>query len=332
MADRPVRAAIAGCGENGIGRGTRAGADLWFTHAGVYSRHPRVELVAAADPSADRRELCRRVWNVDRLYPTVDALLAAERIGVLSVCTPDETHASVALTAIAAGVPAVFCEKPIASTAADAEHMVTAARQRGAVLAVNHHRRWEAGHREVRAMIARGDLGRPLAVTVLFAGGFRRVGTHAVDLLRYFFGDGAVVSAATFPDESVQARLRFNGGVGATVTAWPKSGSGAYDLFEIDIVATRGRVRVADFGAQIHHWPVMPSDEYGGDLELARQASVVPSDMRSAFVNGVDAVLAAREGAPLASTGEDALEAVRLLEAIEEAALATPAATGRIRA
>jgi predicted dehydrogenase len=321
------RAAIAGCGVNGAGRGTREGADLWFTHAGAYLRHPGVELVAVADPSPERRELCRRVWGVEHAYASVEELLRAERVDLLSVCTPDEEHTAVTLAAIEAGVPAIFCEKPLAATSSDGARMVEAARARGTVLAVNHHRRWEAGHRDVRAMIARGDLGRPLAVTALFAGGLRRVGTHAIDLLRYFFGGVDGVTSASMSDGGlVHVRLPLTGGASATVIAWPKTDPDAFDLFELDIIGTRGRVRLADFGASIHHWRVAPSDEYGGDPELAREFSIVTSDMRTAFVNGVDAILAAcATGGDVASSGADALEALRLLEAIEHAGRVTVA-------
>ena len=327
MSSQLLRAAIVGCGVNGVGRGTDDGSDLWFTHAGAYHRHPRVRVVAAADISPERRERCRRVWGIDRLYDSADALLDAEQVDVLSVCTPDDAHPDVALAAIAAGVPAVFCEKPIAATVADAERMVDAARRRGVVLAVNHHRRWEAGHREARAIVARGELGGILSARVLFAGGLRRVGTHAVDLLRYFFGDVTNVLAATVSDGTrMRARLEFSGGVEAALDAWPKSGAEAFDLFELDVVGTRGRILVADLGARIERWCVAPSDEYGGNLELSRYRSIIASDMRSAFLSGVDAVITARAtDGRTASSGEDGLAALRVLEAIDAAARATAA-------
>ncbi len=310
--ERLLRVAIAGCGRIGSGRGSREGADLWYTHAGAYARHPRTELVAAADIDRQRLDRCGRSWNVASLYSSVEAMLAAERIDILSICTPDENHAATAMAAIAAGVPALFCEKPLDSSLDAAQRLVETAMARGTRLAVNHHRRWEQGHREVRRRIAGGVLGPIQRVRVLYAGPLGRVGTHGVDLLRYFFGE--VVEVRAQAGDRGEFVLRFAGEVLATFAVCDQQ---AFDLFEIDIVGTAGRIVIADFGARILQWTVEPNPEYGGDLELSATPVAIASDMRQAFVDGVDAVVAALDhGAPLDSSGADALATLRVVDAV----------------
>src|SRR6201990_206456 len=53
-------------------------------------------------------------------------LIARDDIDVIDICTPGDTHAEIALAALAAGKH-VLCEKPLANTVAEAEAMVRAA-------------------------------------------------------------------------------------------------------------------------------------------------------------------------------------------------------------
>ncbi|WP_194396810.1 Gfo/Idh/MocA family protein [Microbacterium atlanticum] len=71
----------------------------------------------------------------------VDRLLADPEVDVVAICSPPEEHAEQILAAVAAGKRAIFCEKPIATTVADAERAVEACRAAAIPLIVgtNHY-------------------------------------------------------------------------------------------------------------------------------------------------------------------------------------------------
>jgi predicted dehydrogenase len=97
---------------------------------------PGLRVVACADQDRDRaRALAARYGAV--ACSSVEELLALPDVRVVVVATPPAGHAQAAITALDAGRH-VFCEKPMAMTAADALQVKEAAERSGAVLAVDH--------------------------------------------------------------------------------------------------------------------------------------------------------------------------------------------------
>ncbi|HEY0178490.1 MAG TPA: Gfo/Idh/MocA family oxidoreductase [Dokdonella sp.] len=151
-------------------------------------------LAAAADdaPAAER---------VDSL----DALLACDLDGVV-IATPSALHAAQAVAALERGV-AVFCQKPLARTAAEARRVVDAARANDRLLGVDFSYRFVAGIVPLREAILRGELGRIYAVDLCFhnaygpdkpwfydvaqsgGGCVMDLGIHLVDLAEWVTGD-----------------------------------------------------------------------------------------------------------------------------------------------
>lgn len=85
---------------------------------------------------------------------------AVERpdIDVVDICTPGDSHAEIALAALAAGKH-VLCEKPLANSLAEAEQMAEAARRAGTVAMVGFTYRRVPALSLARRMIADGELG-----------------------------------------------------------------------------------------------------------------------------------------------------------------------------
>lgn len=109
------------------------------------------ELTAVAGSSAESsRAACERL-NARRAA-TAAEIVQADDIDVVHVCTPNHLHHDVVLAALTAGKH-VICEKPLATTLADAQELAEAAAQTALVTAVPFVYRWYASVREARERI-----------------------------------------------------------------------------------------------------------------------------------------------------------------------------------
>ena len=112
----------------------------------------------------------------DRAYGNWQEMLAGEKdrkdkLDLVTVATPNSTHYEITKAFLEAGVN-VLCEKPMTVTVEEAEDIVAAAERTGALCAVNYGYSGYALVRHMRAMVARGDLGKVRLVKAEFAHGF----------------------------------------------------------------------------------------------------------------------------------------------------------------
>ena len=136
-----------------IGLGILGGQHVRFLNA-----QPKVEVTAVADV---RREQADEIAAQIGAEPYADygRMLQEKKLDIVVVATPDPLHKDPVLAAIAAGVPAVIQEKPMATTAADAEEMLEAAEQAGARIFVNFANRGSPIDCATYHVIQRGLLG-----------------------------------------------------------------------------------------------------------------------------------------------------------------------------
>jgi 1,5-anhydro-D-fructose reductase (1,5-anhydro-D-mannitol-forming) len=126
------------------------------------------EPVAVLSSSAERGRAYADANGIATATTDLDALLRRDDVDAVYVSTTNELHHAQTLAATAAGKH-VLCEKPIALTLADAREIVDACERAGVVLATNHHLPAAGTHRAIRALVADGAIGVPLAVRVFHA-------------------------------------------------------------------------------------------------------------------------------------------------------------------
>ncbi|QEO14357.1 Gfo/Idh/MocA family oxidoreductase [Agromyces intestinalis] len=140
-----------------VGFGARAGIWREAHRPGEGSRITAVcDLAERA--RADARDALPGVLVTDSL----DELLASG-VDAVMVLTPDDTHATVAIRALEAGV-AVFCEKPLAIDLADADAVLETARRTGSRLYVGHNMRHMPVVALMRRLILEGRIGEVKAI------------------------------------------------------------------------------------------------------------------------------------------------------------------------
>ncbi|MGH2627646.1 MAG: Gfo/Idh/MocA family protein [Anaerolineales bacterium] len=128
------------------------------------------------------------------VFSSLPELLDRGKPDVVVIATPPDSHASLCLTALDAGVD-VVCEKPFVETRAQAEEVLAAARRAGRWVAVNH----EFRYMPIFAAVAR-EVGRP--------GVGRAVFLHCTQFMDLAPWEEKVAWRAAMPDRSL-----FEGGV-----------------------------------------------------------------------------------------------------------------------
>jgi UDP-N-acetyl-2-amino-2-deoxyglucuronate dehydrogenase len=110
----------------GIGIGIIGAGVASNAHVAAYlSVRPRATLIAIADVNLSRAQALRRRTRADAAFSDYHELLGRSDIGAVSVCTPAATHVEIVQDAIRAGKH-VLCEKPIATSIADADVLIDA--------------------------------------------------------------------------------------------------------------------------------------------------------------------------------------------------------------
>ncbi|MDI3306873.1 MAG: Gfo/Idh/MocA family oxidoreductase [Acetobacteraceae bacterium] len=124
------------------------------------------EVAAIADPSPDMAAEAGRLVPGARLLSTLDDLLDMRLDGVV-IATPSALHAEQSIRALEHGA-AVFCQKPLGRTEAEARAVVEAARAANRLLCVDLSYRFTEGMRRIREIVRSGGLGRVHAVDLVF--------------------------------------------------------------------------------------------------------------------------------------------------------------------
>lgn len=313
------RAAIVGLGRVGLLFDDDEKRSGVWTHFSAYERlERRYELVAVCDPDAERRDRALARRPSLGAYATLDELLDAEDVDVLSLCTPDGLHAG-QIEAAAGRVRAIVCEKPLSTDLASAVRAVDACAEAGTVLAVNYYKRFEPTVQTAARLVREGELGAVTLATALYAGPLDAVGSHALDLLTFLLGPLAVADVVTGAGGAT-ALLASEDGAAAVLAA---TGSREQLVFEVDVLASAGRIRILDNCAGIQVMSFEPSPRYGGYRELAMRSAETGVEALP-FVELFSELADVLDGADrrLTSDGATALVTQEALEGIRSHAVA----------
>jgi predicted dehydrogenase len=317
VSSSPYDVLIVGCGNIAGGFDeARSPSSQPLTHAGAYRTHGGFQLSACVDPNADRRREFMRHWGIPCGFANLEeALNSRKHFDIVSICSPTKQHYSDLLACANSGASLVFCEKPICSTVAEAEHALEVLRQRRILIAVNHNRRWDPFVSSLRNEIANGGWGRIRSIAAQYNKGILNNGSHLVDLLACLAGPLELLHAGPVchdyfeSDPSVPAMLLANRNIPVVLSCGHASD---YGLFEIQIVLERGVIAMESGGMRWRFRSRVPSNEFSGYTTLAEGYSHpgrYTESMTGAIQNIYDAI---NTGSTLASTGETALAAHRL--------------------
>jgi len=161
---------------------------------------PGCQVVACADYFEEAAIKVAAQYEGMKAYKTGEELIAAPEVQAVVITSSDPSHAGYVLEALKAGKQ-VFCEKPLAQSAADCEKIIAAETAHGKRLVqVGFMRHYDRGYAEMKRIISSGELGAPLLIkachrNVAQGPGFKtengvtNVAIHELDICRWLLDD-----------------------------------------------------------------------------------------------------------------------------------------------
>jgi predicted dehydrogenase len=269
------RAALVGCSRMGafIDNEVRSSTSivLPYSHAAGYEACPRTDLVAGADLRPDVLEAFGARYGVppERRYTDYREMIERERPEILSVATQPEQRAEVVLFAVEHGVRAIYAEKPLCASVAEAAALVAAVEGRGVALNMGTNRRWHPGFDAMRELIASQELGALRTLVIYSNGTLFNTSSHWFDTVMRLNGDAPVswaqahlprgdelvVGDEVLDEPASQGQFAFADGVVGHALLSPRNN-------DIEAICERGAITARAGGASFELWRLESS---GGD-------------------------------------------------------------------
>jgi len=234
-------------------------------------RVPRARLVAVADLQAELAGAFARDHGVPRWYATHQDLLGDREVEAVAVISSTSTHREVVIDAARAG-KAVFCEKPIAMSLAEAQEMLQAVEGAGVFFQMGFQRRFDLGYVAAKEKVEGGLIGTPVLLTSTSRDPYRPplefcdprvsggliadMGVHDFDVARMFMGEVRSVfatgGALAYPelnsvgdiDNAIISLVFSSGALG--VVELSRNAVFGYDI-RAEIWGTKGSLQIGYF-------------------------------------------------------------------------------------
>ena len=322
---------VLGVGVIGLG-------EIGKFHLRGYSSSDVSVIRAVTDIDSARREEASIAYGATS-YTTYQEMLLDDSVDVVSVCLPHRLHREVILESIRAGKH-VLCEKPLCMTALECDEVISAAKDAGVSLGVQHNQLFYPPHVRAKELIDSGAIGRPVLARLRLAIGGKfpgwrsdplvtgggilfDAGVHRFYVARLLLGEvDDVVALADrrreHGEEVAVIGLRFRSGALGVIEANYHAPAGSFDD-AIEICGTEGTLYVSGCEAEFEGFRTGPRlVRYDGSWHYEKTdqgdwADSVANSIHafaSSIVNGEEAPVTAEEGRRVVSLIEKVYEAI----------------------
>ena len=229
-------------------------------------------MVGVADPDETGRQRALQRLKVQRGFEDHHQLLREVKPEFVSICPRyADQHAAMIVDCAAAGVKGIYVEKPFCRTPAEADRIREVCRKHGTRVAVAHRNRYNPVLKHIAAHVAEGGIGKLLEIRGRGKGDRRGgaedlwvLGSHVMDMIRFFAGDPVNCSAEMLKDgkpvtaediyegaeglgplagDELHARFRMANGVMATFDSIANDDTANFG-FGLQLIGSRGIIAI----------------------------------------------------------------------------------------
>lgn len=296
-----------------IGAGQIAGGydslenETVLTHAHAYKKHKDFNLLGFYDVDFNSALNMSKKWGCSA-FNTLDEI---KTVDVVSICTPDEYHLESINAALKLNPKIIFLEKPLSNNNEEAKEIISISKK--IPILVNYSRRFTPEFQELVLRIKNNEFGKYQSGNGLYGKGFIHNGSHMTNLLNLLLGK---IDKHLIIDEFVD----FNESDPTKTVVLTMNDSKQFvmrgidcrkfDIFEMDLIFEKGRIRIIEFGNKIEIYKVVEYEKIKGYKVLALN-QVIETQKDFAMLNAVDNISAyLNNKAELLSNVEQAYEAI----------------------
>lgn len=307
-------------------------------HLPVLTKCHDVEIVAICDKDKSRARMIAERFGIPRYYSDYEQMLAKEDLDAVDVATSTDAHLPITIASLEAGKD-VFVEKPIARRYAEAVQMVETARRQKRKLMVGMNNRFRPDTMILKSFVEKGELGK---VFYAKAGWLRKISTEnrwmtqrdkagggvfldlgivMLDLILWMLGFPPVerVSSKMYlhktrsVEDTCIVFLEMKYGISVTLeVSW--SLQATEDFFYCDFFGSEGSAMINPL--RIH------KQLHGNLVNVTPAKSETPFNLyKKSYENELKHFIgAARNLHPIISSGEEAVQRMKIVEAVYESA------------
>ncbi len=171
-----------------------------YSHAAGYKACDRTELVALSDARSEVLAKAGHYYDVSANHQYVDyvEMLRQEQPHIVSVATQPEERAKIVVTACELGAKAIYGEKPMAASLADAKQMVATMEENNVYFNMGTNRRWNSGYDQMCDIVRSGKIGLLKTLIVHNNSTLFNTASHTFDLLSRLNEDCPVAWVQSF--------------------------------------------------------------------------------------------------------------------------------------
>jgi len=296
-------------------------------HASILARDERVQIASVHDVEKSRAEQLSRAVGSEVGHSVAEVLATCDAI---YITTPNTKHTEVAILA-AEERKHVFCEKPMATSVADARRVLKAAEKTDKVFQVGHNRRFAPVYAELKRMVQethrphsahvkmnRGELLNPeWTGDPKITGGFLYETTiHMFDMMRFLFGEVATIQAVGSSHEYAEtddfsALFTFAGGLHATLAS-SADASWLFPFERVEVFSHHATIVTREMESLVYSEGLDGRNVERSMHKLEKEEKWGYLQEDRAFIDSIV------EGTPAAVTAFDGFKSVELVDAVYE--------------
>lgn len=230
------------------------------SHALAYHNRPEIDVICYVDVVREKARALADKFGGGSVERDFKIAIGKYKPHVVSICTPDETHFDIAMDVLqnACAPQVIFLEKPACRTLEQLNEMIAVSEKKETEVLVNHTRRFDEKHNQLKKLIAEGFFGDLVRGDIFYYSGWLHNGVHIVDTLNFIFNDEVFLeriiqkNPSPYPnDPTLDVVMSFKKGNG--IIFLHSFDEKHYQLFEFDLKFDQARLRIEDFGSRIFY-------------------------------------------------------------------------------
>jgi predicted dehydrogenase len=301
---------LIGLGQIGMGFDLQADQSKVYSHARAFSTHPFFELSGAVDPSEEKRNIFKKIYERPVFSSLLNALQKTNP-DIVVVAVPTEMHYQVINDVLdQSNASIILCEKPLSFDIKEARLIVAACTKKGVQLFVNFIRRSDRGALEVQQRIANGLIATPVKGTSWYTKGFLHNGSHFFNLLEFWLGkmihskelSAGRIYDSKYPEPDIY--VEFEKGNIVFLAGREE----AFSYYNIELLSPSGRLRYENSGELIRWEATQTDPNFPGYSMLKKEPEIITNGMDRYQWHVTDQLAKLISGEPSSlCTGKEAL-------------------------